>query len=183
MKKSYLLALLIATTSLTAAGETSLKIAVVDPKACKDQSLIGKAKEADLEKMQKQLTEEMQQKAGQLQKMHEQQQDENYWEGLSAQAQEEHMQNMQTLQMELYRYQQQASGLLNQKHEESLHAVQSSIEDASQKLSKDFDLILNANICFWHKPSFDITSQVIQAMDEAYRKNTKPADSATGDKK
>jgi len=167
--KKLLIAALLATGSVAAAEQPS-KVGIVNFANCITDSKYGKNEQAQFETTRKQMASLIEDTEKQLREISEKFNDKDFLDGLSPEAEDQLKTKFRTLNEELSRYQQQFYSVMNQSQMKLIQAMQGHINEASEKVasSKNLTMVVNKELCFFHLPSLDVTSDVIKEMDKNF---------------
>lgn len=168
MKKLFTLALL-STTALVAADSTP-KVGIVNLGNCFAESKSGKQEQASFESLRNQMTSLVQSKEKELQEINQNLSDPDYVDGLSPQGKKEIEEKQLKLQEEVGYYHQQFYQVLNQANSRLVQKVQAEVSQAAEKVAKtkNLNMIVNKETCFYYLPALDITQDVVKEMDKSF---------------
>lgn len=173
--KNLLIAGLIAAGSLNAADASS-KVGIVNFANCLTDSKYGKEEQSQFESTRKRMASLVEDTEKQLRDISDKLNDKDFLDGLSPEAEQELKVKFRGLNEDLSRYQQQFYSVMNQSQMQLLQTIQSYINEASEKVasSKNLNMVMNKDLCFFHAPSLDVTADVIKEMDKSFDQK-KPA--------
>lgn len=167
MKKFFLVAALIAGTSLSA---DTLMTGVVNFNACVSDSKIGKKEQENFESLRKQMATMIENTENQLKEIATKCEDAEYLDSLTPKAEEDLKVKFQSLQEELSRYQNQFYQVLQHANQQVVQKMNSAIAVASKEIAEKskLDYVINKEACFYTRPGLDVTSMVIAEMDKKF---------------
>lgn len=153
----------------TTAAETPL-IGIVNFATAVTESKAGKKEQENMEGMRKQMASLMEDTEKELREIATKFEDTEYLDSLSPKAEEDLKIKYQSLQEDLNRYQSQFYQVLNHANYQMIQKMTSTIAKAAERIAaeKKLDYVLNKEVCFYIRPDFDITSQVVSEMDKAF---------------
>lgn len=164
----------LALSSATTTQNSTLKVGIVNLKACFEGSKLGKQEQGRFEEIKKQLESTIEAKEKELNEMAPKFSDE-YLDTLSPEAEAELKGKYQRLAQDLSQQQNQYYNMLNQANYQIVQTVSESVAQAAKKVaaSKGLDLTINEDVCFFHNPAFDISKDVIAEMDAQFEAKAK----------
>ncbi len=170
--------------SSAASQPAALKVGVVNIKSCFEGSKLGKQEQARFEEIKKQLESTIEAKEKELNEMAPKFSDE-YLDTLSPEAEAELKGKYQKIAQDLSQQQNQYYNMLNQANYQIVQVVTDSVSQAAKKVAadKNLDLTINEDVCFYHNPSFDISKEVVTAMDVEFDKNAQQDAAKTAETK
>ena len=177
MKRNYFLSLVASLGLLSSAyaADTTPSVGVVNFATCVNDSKIGKQEQGSFEGLKKQMGSLLEDTEKQLNEISTKFNDKEYLDGLSPEAEDELKVKFRTLSEDLNRYQSQYYQVLQQANMRLVHTLSSSIQTASEKVSKQKKLacIINKDACFYFSPQMDVTVQVVAEMDKIFEQEAK----------
>lgn len=191
MKKIYfsvLSALCLSSASLLAAPAATdatgnpIKIAILNPKTCYDESKLGKQEQANLESLKKQMEVILEEKEKTLNDMASKLNDNDYLDSLSPEAETELKRKFRALGQELSQLQQQYMQALQSANYQVLGMFNQAMAEASKKIAEQqkIDVILSEETSFFYSKALDVSKSVVVVMDENFEKEQQEAkDAAT----
>ncbi len=158
-----------------AASDTGTKIGFVNFRKAVEESKIGKQEQASFEALQNQMESSLMEIQKQLNEITSKLSDDDYIDGLSPEAENEIKHKYRALNQELQLTQNQYVQTLQQANVKIIQMLQTEVTAAAQEIAKarGFDLIVNEEAAFFHKPSLDVSIQVIAQMDEKFARDQK----------
>ncbi len=158
-----------------------LKIGFVNVKTCIEKSKHGADEKTTFEGMKKQMTDSLEKSDKELAELAKKLEDQDYIDSLSPAAEQELRARFENLGQEFVRYQNQYYQLLQQANYRMLNTLHESISKASEDVRAKHKLsfILNQDSMFAVASSYDMTEEVIKAMDAKYEKEKGSASVAT----
>lgn len=163
---------LAAAPALTDPAGSSIKIAVLNPKTCFDESKLGKQEQANLESLKKQMEVILEEKEKTLNEMASKLNDNDYLDSLSPEAETELKRKFRALGQELSQLQQQYMQALQNANYQVLGMFNEAMSKASKKIAEDqkIDVILSEETSFFYSKSLDISKSIVTEMDENFEK-------------
>ncbi len=157
--------------------ETGLKIGFVNFRKAVEESKIGKQQQQAFEGMQNQMEASLLDLQKGLNEITTKLSDEDYLDGLSPEAENELKHKYRALSTELTRTQSQFMQTLQDANMKVLQMISSEVAEAAKELAqtKGLDLIVNEEAAFYHRPSMDLSSQVVATMDAKFDREMKKA--------
>lgn len=174
----------LALSSATTTQNSTLKVGIVNLKACFEGSKLGKQEQGRFEEIKKQLESTIEAKEKELNEMAPKFSDE-YLDTLSPEAEAELKGKYQRLAQELSQQQNQYYNMLNQANYQIVQTVSESVAESAKKVAaaKGIDLTINEDVCFFHNPSLDISKEVIAEMNAQFDAKAKTDASKPVEKK
>ncbi len=159
------------------ATETGLKIGFVNFRKAVEESKLGKAQQQAFEGMQNQMEAALLDLQKNLNEITTKLSDEDYLDGLSPEAENELKHKYRALSTELTRTQSQYMQTLQDANMKVLQMISSEVAEAAKEVAtaKGLDLIVNEEAAFYHRPSMDLSSQVVAQMDAKFEREMKKA--------
>ena len=157
-----------------AAAENPL-IGVVNFATCITESKAGKKEQESMDSMRKQMSTLIEDTEKELKEIATKFEDTEYLDTLSPKAEEELKTKFQSLQEDLGRYQNQFYQVLNHANYQMIQKMSSTISKAAEGVAgeKRLDYVMNKEACFYIRPDLDVTSLVIEKMNENFELDTK----------
>ncbi len=181
MKKlTTLFAICIALASTQLSAVSSPNVAVVDFKQCADDSALGKQQQKNFEGLKQQIQEVMQGKEKEIKEYAEKFQDADYLDSLSPEAEETLKAEFQKANYEYNQMAQQFSQSLQQANMQIVRLIDDAVKMHTKEVAKkrSLDFVLNAESTFYFDTPFDLTDEVVSAMDRTFDKQEKEAESS-----
>ncbi len=150
-------------------------IGVVNFATCVTDSKAGKKEQESLENMRKHMINQVEDTEKELREMAAKFEDPEYLDSLSPKAEEELKSKFQTRQEDLGRYQNQFYQVMNQMQMAMFQKINGTIAKAAKKVAEEnhLDYVMNKEFCFYIRPDFDVTTQVIGEMDKSFELDEK----------
>ena len=170
-KKTVLLTTLLAcAATIGHAGIKGSSFGIVDFESCIEDSKFGKKEKESFDSLKNQMLSMLTDTERQLQDVSQKLSDQDYLDSLSPQGEDELKSRFQALSEEMNRYQNQFYQVLQQANMKMLNSMSSRINNASEVVAKDnkIPLILNKQAAFFYDEKFDITTVVIDQMNDSY---------------
>lgn len=173
IKKTFLTLLVLGFTCLSA-GE----VGVVNFTTCIMESKHGKSEQGQLESIKQQWSSVIEQTEKELKEVSTKLNDQNFMEGLSADASTQLQVKYKTLSEDMQKYQNQLYQVLNQANYIFVQKMVGFINKASEEIAaqKKFSMVVNKEMCFYNKDGLDITKQIVNIMDKNFEKEKKLSD-------
>lgn len=182
MKKWYSLSLTIVACTLlclasSAFAQTQSPLSTQSPttgivnfKLCVEESKLGKAEQAAFESLKNQMAAVLEKTEKELDDVAAKLSDPEQVDALSAKAEEELKEKFQRLSQDLNRFQNQYYQILNQANFKVLNTLSTKVADAAETVarSRNLNLVLNEEACFFYSKELDITKLVVAEMDKNY---------------
>ncbi|MBS3904547.1 MAG: OmpH family outer membrane protein [Simkania sp.] len=170
MNRRFFLSLLTSLGLTASAFAAESNIGVVNFGSCVTDSKLGKQEQAAFESLKKQMSTLLEDTEKQLQDLSAKFNDQEYLDGLSPEAEQEHKIKFEALNQDMQRYQNQYYQVLNQANMRIIQSIGSSIAQASEKIAKDkkLTMVVNKEACFFFAPTLEVTSDVIAEMDKTF---------------
>lgn len=152
-----------------------LRIALVSFKNVVEKSKLGQKEQANFDAMKKQMESILEEKEKALSDVAAKFNDIDYLDSLSPDAEAELKRQYRTLSQEFSQQQNQFYQALSQTNVAVIQKLNDVVTKISSEVAKknNIDVVLNEESCFYFVPSIDISSMIVQAMDEAYEKELK----------
>lgn len=168
-------AFLFAGTNSLSATESTVKIGFVNFRKSVEDSKLGKQQQSSFEGLQSQMENSLMEMQKSLTEISTKLSDEDYLDGLSPEAENELKHKYRVLSQEAARTQAQYVQTLQDANLKIIQQISTEVADAAKAVAniKGLDLIVNEEATFFHKPSLDITSDVIAQMDAKFEKEQK----------
>lgn len=170
-------AFILSSAAPAVAGPTgsSLKIAILNPKTCYDESKLGRQENSNLESLKKQMEVILEEKEKTLNDMAVKFNDNDYLDSLSPEAETELKRKFRALGQELSQLQNQYMQTLQQANYQVLQKFNEAMTKASTEVAKNqkIDLILSEETSFFYSKDLDISKPVVALMDETFDKEEK----------
>lgn len=162
-------------TTAANAADAAPSFGIVNFSTCVSDSKLGKQEQTSFDALKKQMSALLEDTEKQLNELTVKFNDPEYLDGLSPEAEEELKGKFRTLNEDLGRYQNQYYQVMNQANMRIVQTLSSSINSASEKVSKEKKLfmVVNKDACFYYNPAFDITSFVVAEMDKEFAEEAK----------
>lgn len=181
MKKMYFAVLsalclssapLLADPAITDPNGNPVKIAILNPKTCYDESKLGKQEQANLEALKKQMEVILEEREKTLNDMATKLNDNDYLDSLSPEAETELKRKFRALGQELGQLQQQYMQALQQANYQVLSVFNQAMADASKRVAQEqkIDIVLSEETSFFYSKALDISKPIVVVMDEVYDK-------------
>lgn len=179
-----LTALGLVATSLCSAAETpsnNVKVAVVNFKTCVDQSKIGKQEQSSFEALKKQMELSLEEKEKTMTEISEKFNDPDYLDSLSPEAETELKRKFRGMNQELSQIQAQYYQTLQQTNFKIVQKLQEDVTKAATKIAEQdgYDVVLNEESVFFVNAKHDISTKVVQMMDQNFEKEAAQAKEGT----
>jgi outer membrane protein len=157
------------------AEASGTKIGFVNFRKAVEESKLGKAQQSAFEAMQNQMEASLLELQKGLNEITTKLSDEDYLDGLSPEAENELKHKYRAMTQELTRTQSQYMQTLQDANMKVLQLISAEVADAAKEVAsvKGLDLIVNEEAAFYHKPSMDLSSQVVAQMDAKYEREQK----------
>ena len=171
-----------AAPAVTGVNGNSLKIAILNPKTCYDESKLGKQENSNLESLKKQMEVILEEKEKTLNDMALKFNDNDYLDSLSPEAETELKRKFRALSQELSQLQNQYMQTLQQANYQVLQKFNEAMTKASTQVAKNqqIDLVLSEETSFFYTKDLDISKPVSALMDENFdREEKENKDNAT----
>ncbi len=164
-----------AAPAVTGPTGSALKVAILNPKTCYDESKMGKQEHANLETLKKQMEVILEDKEKTLNEMAVKFNDNDYLDSLSPEAETELKRKFRALSQELSQLQTQYMQSLQQANYQVLQKFNEAMTKASTQVAKDqkIDLILSEETSFFYSKDLDVSKPVVALMDETFDKEEK----------
>lgn len=145
-----------------------LNFGVVDFKRCVEESKLGKSEQATFESLKTQMSTLLEKGEQELEEIAKQVKDPD--DSLSPTALENLQKKYQALAQELMRSQNQYYQILNQTNVKVIQSLTTKVGEAATAVakSKNLNLVLNNEACFYNLPEADITNAVIAELDRRF---------------
>jgi outer membrane protein len=158
-----------------AAAEQSLRIGIVDFKACVEKSKLGKKEQANFDSLKKQMEGVLEEKEKALTEVSNKINDPDYLDSLSPQAEAELKHKSRTLSQEFAQHQQQFYQMLNQANFKIIQKINEFITKASKTVAsnKGLDLIIHEEGVFYFSPTLDVSNDIVRILDEMFANDEK----------
>ncbi len=143
---------------------------VVNFKQCIENSKLGKQEQATFDQMREQMVSSLETVQKSLQEVGAKMSDQEYMDGLSADAQGELRNKFQTLNNELVQNQTQYYQILNQAHMRMVQGLMDEVGAAAQEVAKaqNLKMVVADEALFYYAPETDVTKAVIAKMDATF---------------
>lgn len=154
------------------AGE-AIKLAVLNPKTCFEETKLGKQEQANLESLKKQMEAVLEEKEKTLNDLATKLNDNDYLDSLSPEAETDLKRKFRALGQEMSQLQQQYMQALQTANYQVLGVFNEAMSKASKTVAADqkIDLILSDETSFFYsKDKLDISKAVVTVMDANYDK-------------
>jgi outer membrane protein len=171
MKKIvFIVAILAIALQTRGFSKDNVVVAVVNFSTCLQDSKFGKKEQENFENLRKQMVSMIEESQKELQDLSAKMEDPDYLDGLSPKAEEELKTKFQTKNQDLGRLQNQYYQVLQQANMQVMQKLNTSVSKASQVVAqkKKLDIIMNKEVCFYSKPSLEVTNFVINEMDKEF---------------
>ena len=151
-------------------SETSANIGFVNFRKAVEESKLGKQEQSSFEALQNQMESSLMEIQKQLNEITAKLSDEDYLDGLSPEAENELKHKYRSLSQDLSMTQNQYMQTLQQANMKIIQSLQQDVADATKEVaqSKNLDLVVNEEAAFFHRPSLDVTDQVISLMNKKF---------------
>lgn len=145
---------------------------------CITESKSGKKEQENLENIRKQLSTVIEDTEKELREIAGKFEDTEYLDSLSPKAEEELRNKFQALQDDLGRHQNQFYQTLNFFNQQMIQKIGSNIAKAAEKIAQEnnLDYVINKEACFYIRSNLDVTTNVIEEMDNLYDIEAKAAE-------
>ncbi len=152
-----------------------LKVGFVNFRKCIEESKMGKQQQSAFEGLQGQMEASLGEIQKNLAEITNKLSDEDYLDGLSTDAENELKHKYRTLSQELARTQGQYVQTLQDANVRVLQMLSNEVTEAAQEVAKakGLDLVFNEEACFYYKPSMDISTDIVAALDGKFEKEQK----------
>ncbi|MCH9620693.1 MAG: hypothetical protein S4CHLAM20_00940 [Chlamydiia bacterium] len=144
---------------------------VVDFTKCYTDSSFGKREQENNDQMKAQMEKAIKELNDQLSETSAKLNDEFVRDSLSPEAEKELQDKMQTLSVELQRYQQQYYYMMQQANYKTMNIMAGKIKEASKNLAKkkNYTLIINKDQVFHYTENLDVTEAIISELDNMFK--------------
>lgn len=161
-----------AAPALTGPAGESIKLAILHPKTCFDESKLGKQEQANLESLKKQMEVILEEKEKALNDMATKLNDNDYLDSLSPEAETELKRKFRALGQEMSQLQQQYMQGLQNANYQVLGLFNEAMAKASKTIAENqkIDLILSEETSFYYSKNLDISKAVVTVMDANFDK-------------
>lgn len=179
--KWLVLALIFSASTLFAADESStqktLNVGLVNFKLCVENSKIGKQEQAAFEAIKKKMEEVLDEKEKALNAIADKLNDPDQLDLMSPDEETAEKRKFRTLTQDLSELQNQAYQSLNQTNYKVVQSLAEKVAEASEAVAKEnkIDIVLNDEIAFFYTQALDISSKVIEKMDQLFDQEAKNA--------
>lgn len=162
-------------TSTSSSSESTSKIGFVNFRRSVEESKLGKQQQSSFEGLQSQMETSLMEMQKSLNEITTKLSDEDYLDGLSPDAENELKHKYRALSQELSRTQGQYVQTLQDANLKIIQQISTEVAEAAKEVAKakSLDLVVNEEATFFHKPSLDLTSEVIAFMDAKFEKEQK----------
>lgn len=145
-------------------------IGIVNFTSCITDSKSGKKEQENMENIRKQMTTLIEETEKEIKELSAKFEDTEFLDSLSPKAEEEMKMKYQTLQEDLGRYQNQFYQVLQHAQYQLIQKMNGNITKASEAIAKEknLDYVINKEACFYIRPDFDVTGDVINEMDKLF---------------
>ncbi len=176
MFRKFLVATLVLTGTAFAAEQGA--IGAVNFATCITESKSGKKEQEHLEGLRKQMGSLIEKTEKELKELAGKFEDTEFLDSLSPKAEEELKLKHQTLEEDLARYQNQFYQVLQHSQYQMVQKISAQIAKAAEAIAneKKLDYVLNKEMCFFIRPTLDLTNAVVAEMDKLFEKDKKLAD-------
>jgi outer membrane protein len=159
----------------TSSSESPSKIGFVNFRRSVEESKLGKQQQSSFEGLQSQMETSLMEMQKSLNDITTKLSDEDYLDGLSPEAENELKHKYRALSQELSRTQGQYVQTLQDANLKIIQQISTEVGEAAKEVAKvkNLDLVVNEEATFFHKPSLDLTSEVIAFMDAKFEKELK----------
>lgn len=160
-----------------AAPQGQLNVRMLNFKNCVESSKMGKQEQTQFEALKKQMESLLEEKEKALAEIDDKMRDPDYLDSLSPEAETELKRKFRGLNGEINEMQNQYYQTLQQTNFKVIQKLTENVNEAAKQVAKDngYDLILSEETCFFCKPEFDVSQQIISEMDKNFDKNEKIA--------
>lgn len=160
-----------------AAPQGQLNVRMLNFKNCVESSKMGKQEQTQFEALKKQMESLLEEKEKALAEIDDKMRDPDYLDSLSPEAETELKRKFRGLNGEINEMQNQYYQTLQQTNFKVIQKLTENVNEAAKQVAKDngYDLILSEETCFFCKPEFDVSQQIITEMDKNFEKNEKIA--------
>lgn len=162
---------------LMAEKDETMKIAVANFKNCVDQSKLGQEEQSHFEALRKQMENALQEKEKVLTEMSSKLEDPDYLDSISPETETELKRKFRNLSQELNQIQAQYYQTLSQANMKIIQELQEAVVAASKIVAKEknIDMIVNEESAFFYNQQYDISNEIIAAMNKNYEQNQEEA--------
>lgn len=160
-----------------AAPQGQLNVRMLNFKNCVETSKIGKQEQSSFEALKKQMESLLEEKEKALAEIDDKMRDPDYLDSLSPEAETELKRKFRALNGEINEMQNQYYQTLQQTNFKVIQKLTETVNEAAKQVAKEnnYDLILSEETCFFCKPEFDVSQQIITEMDKNFDKQEKIA--------
>lgn len=148
----------------------AVSIGVVNFKRCVEDSKYGKFQRQSFEGMRKEMESNLEKKEKKLQEIVKNFDNPDYVDGLSPEAEEKAKDEYRSISQDLAQMQQQYYQMLSQVNQKALMVLADEVATSSREVAgkKGLSVVLNDEGCFYYAESYDISADVVKAMDQHY---------------
>lgn len=163
---------LAADASVAGPSGQAIKLAILNPKTCFEESKLGKQEQANLESLKKQMEVILEEKEKVLNDLATKLNDNDYLDSLSPEAETDIKRKFRALGQELSQLQQQYMQALQNANYQVLGLFNEAMAKASKKVAEDqkIDIILSEETSFFHSKALDVSKSIVAVMDETFEK-------------
>ena len=158
-------------------GAAEPSVAIVDFKQCAEDSKLGKQQQENFEGLKQQIQDVMDEKEKEIKELTEKFQDPDFLDSLSPEAEAKLKEDYQRKSYEHNQMQQQFYQTLQQANMQIVRLIGETVQEHAKLIAKEknIDLVLNAEGLFYFNAPFDLTNDVVAAMNVAFDKAAKEA--------
>lgn len=173
------LALVFSASALFAADESTaqktLNIGLVNFKVCVENSKVGKQEQAAFEMIKKKMEDVLDEKEKELNAIADKLNDPDQLDLMSPEDETTEKRKFRTLTQDLSQLQSQAYQSLNQTNFKVVQSLAEKVAQASEAVAKEnnIDIVLNDEIAFFYTHALDISTKVIDKMDQLFDQEAK----------
>lgn len=156
-------------------AEASLQIRIVNFKICVEKSKLGQQEQSNFEELKKKMEALLEQKEKELQDVAAKFNDPDYLDSLSSEAENELKHKFRSLSQDVSQDQNFYMQTLNQTNLRVMQKLNDAIEAAAERVSKNngYHFVFNKEMSFYYNEKYDISKDIVRAMDEQFEKENK----------
>ncbi len=156
----------------TPAGQTTLRVGIVNTKRCLEESKLGKQEQANFEKMKTQMENILQEKERALEEIEAKLNDDDYMDSISDETASELKRKRRTIRNDGMQLQSQYMQTLQQANIKVVQKLTEVISKASSQVAQDpsqpLDVVLTDEACTFFSPRLDISDRVVAKMNAIF---------------